>query len=177
MALQTIVARENDPTLPGVVSVGAFHAGAAPNVIPDTAEIRGTFRSVLPEQRQKIGNRITEIAIGIASAMGGTAAVDLDWGGPPLVNDAAMTAIVKSAAREVVDVDNVIDGPLLSVSDDVAEMLQRVPGCYFFVGSRNRERGLIWGHHHPRFDVDEDALAIGVETMTRTVLRALADGS
>jgi amidohydrolase len=55
----------------------------------------------------------------------------------------------------------------------MAEILRRAPGCFFFVGSRNPEKGLVWGHHHARFDVDEDALAVGIETMTRTVLRVL----
>ena len=172
-----IVRREGDPTLPGVVSVGSFHAGQASNVIPDRAELRGTFRSVRAEQRDEIGRRITEIATGIAASMRGTAGVRLEWGGPPVVNDPAMTAIVQAAAGAVVGPDNVIDGPLLSVSDDVAEMLQRVPGCYFFVGSRNEASGLIWGHHHARFDIDEDAMAIGMETMTRAVLTFLADGA
>jgi metal-dependent amidase/aminoacylase/carboxypeptidase family protein len=80
---------------------------------------------------------------------------------------------VQQAAAEVVGPEKVADGPLMVVSEDFSEFLSRVPGCFFFVGSRNQERGLIWGHHHPRFDVDEAALAIGVETMTRAALRYL----
>jgi amidohydrolase len=96
------------------------------------------------------------------------------FGAPPVVNDPAMTEIVRAAAAEVVGPENAIEGPLQVVSEDYAEFLERVPGCFFFIGSRNEERGLVWGHHHPKFDVDENALAIGVETMTRTVLRYLA---
>jgi metal-dependent amidase/aminoacylase/carboxypeptidase family protein len=84
-----------------------------------------------------------------------------------------MTEIVKSAAREVVGEEHTVDGPLMVVSEDMSEFLNRVPGCFYFVGSRNADRGLTWGHHHARFDIDEEAMAIGVETMTRTVLKFL----
>ncbi|MGI8475812.1 MAG: amidohydrolase, partial [Thermomicrobiales bacterium] len=59
--------------------------------------------------------------------------------------------------------------------EDMSEFLDRAPGCFYFVGSRNPEKGFVWGHHHARFDIDEEAMAIGVETMTRTVLRYFAE--
>lgn len=174
-ALQTIVARELDPTLPGVVTVGAFHAGEASNVIPEIAELRGTIRAVTQDQREMMARRIEEITQGIATAMRAKVDVQITFGVPPTVNDAAMTEIVKSAAREVVGEEGTIDGPLMVVSEDMSEFLDRVPGCFYFVGSRNAERGLTWGHHHPRFDIDEEAMAIGIETMTRTVLKYLGE--
>lgn len=173
-ALQTIVGREGDPTLPGVVTVGSFHAGKASNVIPDTAELSGTLRSVEQEQRLEMARRLEEIAQGVAAAMRARVDVEVTFGVPPTVNDAAMTGIVKAAAREVVGPEKTVDGPLMVVSEDMSEFLNRVPGCFYFVGSRNAERGLTWGHHHARFDIDEDAMAIGIETMTRTVLTFLA---
>jgi amidohydrolase len=173
-ALQTIVSRENDPILPGVVTVGAFHAGKAPNVIPDSAELAGTLRAVTQEQRQEIAKRVEEVAMGIARTMRTTAEIEITFGVPPTVNDPAMTAIVRAAASEVVGPERSVEGPLMVVSEDMSEFLNRVPGCFYFVGSRNEARGLTWGHHHARFDIDEDAMAIGVETMTRTVLRFLA---
>ena len=89
--------------------------------------------------------------------------------GATLVTGAGL--IVRAAAAEVVGPENSVDGPVKVVSEDYSLFLQQVPGCYYFVGSRNPDRGLIWGHHHNKFDIDEDAMAIGVETMTRTVLR------
>lgn len=175
VALQMIVGRELDPTLPGVVTVGAFHAGEAANVIPEVAELRGTIRAVTQEQREMMAKRIEEIARGIGETMRAKVDVKITFGVPPTVNDPAMTEIVKSAAREVVGEDGAIDGPLMVVSEDMSEFLNRVPGCFYFVGSQNAERGLTWGHHHPRFDIEEDAMAIGVETMTRTVLKFLAE--
>src|SRR5215211_86692 len=174
VALQTIVSRELDPTVAGVVTIGAFHAGEASNVIPDSAELRGTIRAVTQDQRETMARRIEEIAKGIGATMRAEVEFEIEFGVPPTVNDAAMTEIVKEAAREVVGEERTIDGPLMVVSEDMSEFLDRVPGCFYFVGSRNVERGLTWGHHHARFDIDEDAMAIGVETMTRTVLKFLA---
>jgi amidohydrolase len=173
VALQTIVSRELDPTLPGVVTIGAFHSGDAANVIPETAELRGTIRSVTPEQREMMVRRIEEIVGGIATSMRAKASVTMTFGVPPTVNDPALTAVVRSAAREVVGEDGSVEGPLMVVSEDMSEFLDRVPGCFYFVGSRNEERGLTWGHHHARFDIDEESMSIGVETMTRTVLNYL----
>jgi amidohydrolase len=169
-ALQTLVAREQDPNLPAVVTVGSFHAGSAPNVIPNTAELWGTIRTVHQDQREELAARIKALTEGIASSMRATAVTEVMWGVSPVVNDPAMTGIVQDAAREVAGADNVAEGPLMVVSEDMSEFLNRVPGCFFFVGSRNEEKGFTYGHHHPRFDVDEEALGIGIETMTRSVL-------
>jgi len=173
-ALQTIVSREGDPTVPAVVSICAFNAGEAANVIPDTAVLRGTTRTVTRAQRDDVVGRLEAIVKGIATSMRAEAEISFSWGAPAVINDPDMTAIVRAAAAEVVGPENSIEGPLQVVSEDYSEFLNRVPGCYFFVGSRNTSRDLVWGHHHPKFDIDEDAMAIGVETMTRTVLSYLA---
>jgi amidohydrolase len=173
-ALQTVVSRERTPTMPAVVTVGALHAGKASNVIPETAVMTGTIRSVTEEQRKMLAERVTEIAEGVGTAMRARVDVAIKWGVPALVNDPDMAKLVRSAAAEVVGPENAIEGELKVVSEDMAEVLNRVPGCFFFVGSRNAERGLTYGHHHPRFDVDEAALAIGIETMTRSALRYFA---
>jgi amidohydrolase len=174
-ALQTIVSRERTPTMPAVVTIGALHAGKASNVIPETAVMTGTIRSVTEEQRTLLARRVTEIAEGVGAAMRAEVDVAVKWGVPALVNDPEMATLVRSAAAEVVGPDNAVEGELKVVSEDMAEVLNRVPGCFFFVGSRNVERGLTYGHHHPRFDIDEAALAIGIETMTRSALRYFAE--
>lgn len=169
-ALQTIVSRENNPIEPAVVTVATFHAGTAMNVIPDIAELSGTIRTVTVEQREMIQTRLAEIVHGMAKAMRVEAEIGFTFGVGATINDPEMTAIVRKAAAEVVGPENSIAGPIKMVSEDMSEFLNRAPGCFFFVGSRNPERGLVWGHHHARFDIDEAAMAIGVETMTRTVL-------
>lgn len=174
-AMQTLVSRETDPTMPAVVTVGAFQSGNAFNVIPDTATMRGTLRFVSEEQRASLFERLSALVTTIAESMGARAEISLKYGVSALVNDPEMTEIVKAAAAEVVGEANVVDGPLKSVSEDYGEFSKRAPGCFFFLGSRNADRGLTWGHHHARFDVDEGALGIGIETMTRSVLRYFND--
>ena len=174
VALQTVVAREVDPIQPAVLTVGSIHAGDANNVVPDTATLGGTLRFGTDEVRATLRDRLTEIATGVAASMRATAEVEVEWGVAPTVNDPAMTEIVKAAAAEVVGPEHVRDGEIRTVSEDMCEFLDRVPGCYFFLGSRNAERGLTWGHHTAKFDVDESAMALGVETLTRTALRYLS---
>lgn len=169
-ALQTIVSRERRPTEPAVVTVGAFHAGTAANVIPDVAELKGTIRTISKEQHELVQRRLEEIVHGIGKTLGVQTEIGYTFGVDATVNDPAMTAIVRQAAAEVVGPENSIDGALKMASEDMSEFLNLAPGCFYFVGSRNPERGLVYGHHHPKFDIDEAAMAIGVETMTRTVL-------
>jgi amidohydrolase len=173
-ALQSVVSRNNNPIVPAVVTIGSIKGGEANNVIPETVSMGGTIRFYDDGQRELLQRRVIEVVEGTARAFGATADVTITWGVGSTDNDPAMTAIVREAATEVVGADHVIEGDLLMVSEDMSEFLSRVPGCYFLVGSMNEARGLTWGHHTSRFDIDEDALGIGIETMTRTVLRYLA---
>ncbi|MBX3071227.1 MAG: amidohydrolase [Thermomicrobiales bacterium] len=168
-ALQTVISREKDPTVPGVVTIGSFRSGEAFNVIPDTADLTGTIRTVSAEQGDAVKARLEALVTGVASAMGATAEVSFSFGAPAVINDPEMTKIVRQAAAEVVGTENSIEGALMPVSEDYSLFLNEVPGCFFFVGSRNEALGLTWGHHHQKFDIDEAAMAIGIETMTRTV--------
>ena len=172
-ALQMIVAREVDPTEPAVVTVGALIAGEAANVIPDTAEMRGTLRSFNPDVRTQLAMRVEEIVKGVAGALRAEVDYQYNPGYPSTVNDPDMAALVREVAIEVVGEDRVVEPPLQMGAEDFSYFLQRVPGAFFFVGSKNDERGLTWGHHHPRFDIDEDVMVYGMETMVRTVLRYL----
>ncbi len=175
-ALQTIVSRERDPLTPAVVTVGAFLAGSAPNVIPDTATLRGTVRSFSADERQRLADRIRELASGIATAMGATVALDYVFGYPATSSAAEMVEIVDAAATDVVGAENLLVKVPTMGGEDMSYFLNQVPGAFFHVGSRNEERGLVWGHHHPRFDIDEAALGIGVEVMVTAVLRYFATG-
>ena len=173
-ALQTIVAREIDPVKPAVCTVGALIAGEAPNVIPDTAIMRGTLRSFDPDVREHLAEAVERLVRGIATAM--RAEVDYDYaqGYPATVNHPEMTRLVMDVAAEVVGAENVIEAPPMMGAEDFSYFLEQKPGCFYFVGSANEERGLNWGHHHPRFDIDEESMANGMEVMVRTVLRYLA---
>jgi amidohydrolase len=175
-ALQTIVSRNVDPLERAVITVGALHAGVAPNVIPDTAELRATIRSFTPAVRELLATRIREVCEGIAMAMGATVAIDYRFGYPPLVNDGAMAALVKRAATDVLGAENVHEARPGMGAEDMAYFLNLVPGCFYNVGVRNEERGITWGAHHPKFDLDEDSLGVGVKVMTQVVMRYFAEG-
>jgi amidohydrolase len=175
-ALQTLVAREIDPTEEAVVTVGTFMAGKAFNVIPDTAEMGGTVRTFNARNRDLLERRIGELATGIATAMGGTVEYVYTRGYPATVNHPEMTVLVREELAKVVGADGLREAPLMMGAEDFSYFLEAVPGAYWFVGSQNAERGLVWGHHHPRFDIDEAALAIGLESMVNVTLRYLNEG-
>jgi amidohydrolase len=172
-ALQTLVARAVDPTEEAVVTVGTFKAGEAFNVIPDTAELGGTVRTFNAKNRDMLEERIGSLARGIGAAMGGEVDFAYVRGYPATVNDPEMTALVREEAAKVVGEENVKDAPLLMGAEDFSYFLEAVPGAFWFVGSNNPERGLVWGHHHPRFDIDEAVLPIGMESMVNVALRYL----
>src|SRR5690606_37244231 len=173
VALQTLVSRETDPMDNAVVSTCVFQAGDAFNVIPDTAVLKGTVRTFLKETRDKMEQRIGEIASGIAASLGGSAEAIYTRGYPATVNDEEMTELAREAAAKVVGPENVIEGTPRMGAEDFSYFLEQKPGSYFFVGHRNEDRGITWGHHHPRFDVDEESLGVGLATMVESVLTYL----
>jgi amidohydrolase len=176
VALQTIVSRNLDPIETGVVTVGMIGAGEANNVIPDSAELRLTIRAFKPEVRAMLQRRIEEITTSVSEAFGATAVIDYQLGYPPTVNHEEMTAMVAEVAAEVVGAENAILAPAKMGGEDFSYFLIERPGSFFFVGTRNEEKGITWPHHHPRFDVDEEGLSYGIETMTRVVMRYLNEG-
>ena len=172
MALQTLISRETSPFSPAVITIGKVEAGTAFNVIPETAELHGTMRAYSVEYREKMLRRIREVAMGVANAMGATCEVKAFNGCPPCTNDGAMTELVQQAAVASVGADKVDSGEevMTTGSDDMAAFLNAVPGCYFIVGAKNEAKGAKYPHHHPHFNVDEDAMPIGVEVLTRAAL-------
>jgi amidohydrolase len=174
-ALQTLISRESSPFSPAVITIGIVKAGTAFNIIPETAELHGTMRSFSKEHREKLLRRISELARGVAGAMGATCEVKAFDGCPPCTNNEAMTEVVQKAAVESVGMEKVDNGEevMATASDDMAYFLDTVPGCYFVVGANNPEKGAKYPHHHPRFNVDEDAMPIGVEVLTRAAIEFL----
>jgi amidohydrolase len=173
VALQTLVAREVDPIDPAVVTVGKFSAGEANNVIADTAELRGTVRTFSKHNRELLSTRIQEVIHGIAESFGGSATIEYIYRYPSVINDPVITALVRETAEEIVGAENVHTAEPQMGGEDFSYFALERPGCFFMVGTRNAEKGLIWGHHHPKFDIDEDGMAIGIETMTRSVMKYL----
>lgn len=174
VALQSLVSREVNPLKSAVVTVGQLHAGTASNIIASQATLEGTVRTFDAEVRQHLSTRIPELISSVAGALGATAEVEYEFGVPASVNDPAMCEIVRAAAAEVVGEENVVQPPPTMGSEDMSFFLEGAPGCYFFAGSSNEGTGKTFTHHHPKFDIDEQVLPIGAETLVRTVLAYLA---
>ena len=172
-ALQSIVSRETDPLLEVVVSVTQIHAGTAFNIIPPSATMNGTVRVFDPEVWAELPQRFERIVRGVAAAFGCKVEVRYQRHNRPTVNDPRMAALAREVAVEVVGEANVVDDLRTMGGEDFSAFLARVPGCFIAIGSRNQERGLVHGHHHPRFDVDERCLQIGAEILLRTARRFL----
>jgi amidohydrolase len=171
--LHTIVSREVDPVLPCVITIGTIQAGTVPNVIPASATMSGSVRNFDQETREKVAKRIQETVVGIARAMGGDATVEYRFGYPIMVNDPEMAAFVKQIALEVVGPEKTVDRPPIMASEDVGLFIARATGCYFNVGVLNEAKGITVSNHNPGFDIDEDALPVGVEMLVRIVDRYL----
>ena len=173
-ALQSIASREVSPLSEVVVSVTQMRAGSAFNIIPETAVMNGTVRTFDPEVWEQVPKRFERIVQGVAQAMGCEATIDFQRHNRPTVNDPAMAALAREVAVEVVGEKNVLSDIRTMGGEDFSAFLHHVPGCFIAVGSRNAARGLIYDHHHPRFDVDEQCLGIGGEILLRTAKRFLA---
>ena len=160
MALQTVVSRNRHPLDSAVVTVGAFHAGQASNVIPERAEMLLTIRSFDPKVRDMLEERIRSIAEGQAASYGMSVTLDYHRGYDPTVNHDDETDFVRELARRVVGTDAVkeIARPMMG-AEDFGYMLAERPGSYFFLGTARTENDPPL--HHPRFDFNDEALPIG----------------
>lgn len=172
-ALQTITSRSTDPLLEVVVSVTQIMSGSAFNIIPGDAWMNGTVRMFDDEVWEATPKHFERICRGVAAAFGCEVEIDYKRHNRPTVNDPAMSAIAREAAVEVVGEENVVDDMRTMGGEDFCDFLAKVPGCFIAVGSRNESRGLVWGHHHPRFDVDEGVLGIGAQVLLRTAQKFL----
>lgn len=171
-ALQTIVARNVDPIESAVVTVGSFHAGSTHNVIADQATLTGTVRYFSPKYDGVLRDRIESIIRGTCEMQGASYSLNYWKLYPPVINDTRITALVRSVSETVLETPaGVVPDCQTMGGEDMSFFLQAVPGCYFFLGSANLNKGLSFPHHHPRFDFDEMALGMGVEIFARCVER------
>ncbi len=169
-ALQQIASRRTDPLASLVVTVGSIHGGNAFNVIPEEVILRGTIRCFDHDLWETIPSLFAEVAKNAARAMGCEAEIDYIRSARPVVNDAALTRLVRETAADLVGEDHVVEERTMG-AEDFGEFLHRVPGCFFFVGSKNEALGKDEPHHSPRFDIDESALSIGVRMLGGLVER------
>ena len=170
-ALQTLVSRETSPRAPVVVTLGSIHGGSAFNIIAGEVVIQGTLRTFDAKLRDRLLQRIAELAAGIASAMRGSCEFRLESAAPPVVNDETVAGLVAEAATGVLGTDAVVPFEPLMVGEDVAYFLDARPGCFFLLGGAPDTGPVV--HHTAEFRVDERCLLIGYRVMTAVVLRLL----
>jgi len=172
-ALQTIVSRNISPMQSAVVSVTYIRAGETYNVIPQSAELRGTLRFFEPEVKNKLFTRLEQIIELVAKTFECQSELKITDLTPPVVNDIDLTTRLGRLAESVVPDIKVDSSYRLMVSEDMALMMEQVPGCYFLVGSANSKKGLNYGHHHPKFDFDETALPAAAALMAAAAVNIL----
>jgi hippurate hydrolase len=169
VALQSIVSRSVDPLESAVISICEFHAGNARNVIPQTAELKGTVRTLTKEVRGLVEKRVREVVAGVAQMTGAKIDLNYEPGYPVVVNHAAQTDVAIQVAREVAGEANVRQMPPLMGGEDFAYMLEQRPGAFIFCGNGNSA-----GLHHPAYNFDDDAIVFGTSYWIKLVENTLA---
>jgi amidohydrolase len=174
-SLQSIVSRNVAPLNTAVVSICTIHGGEAFNVIPPAVELTGTIRTFEPQVRTRVLERFDQIVKQVAAGMGCKAEIDMQRLTPATINNAKVAQQVQQTARCLLPQAEIATGDYVTMgSEDFASFLEKVPGCFFFIGSANAEKGLNAAHHHPRFDIDESCLPNATALMASTVMDFLS---
>jgi hippurate hydrolase len=164
-ALQQIVSRNNSPFSPSVLSICSIQGGHTTNVIPSEVRMMGTFRAMDEQWRQRAHELIRRQANAIAEGMGAEVDIHIDIGYPCVYNHEALNEKSRSLAVEYMGADNVLETELRMGAEDFGFYTERIPGCFFRLGTANTERGITAGVHTPVFDIDESAIPIGIGMM------------
>jgi hippurate hydrolase len=167
--LQSIVSRTVDPLDSAVLSICEFHAGNARNVIPQTAELRGTVRTLTAEVRELVEKRVREVVAGVAQMTGAKIDLVYERGYPVTVNHASQTDIATKVAKEIAGDGNVHEMPPMMGAEDFSYMLEARPGAFIFCGNGNSA-----GLHHPAYNFDDEAIVFGTSYWVKLVETTLA---
>jgi len=168
-ALQSIVSRNLDPLDGAVISVTRMIAGTAFNIIPQDVELWGTVRTFKLEVRDLVTQRMREISSGIASAMGCTTDLQIEHNVLPVSNHPEVSERMRGVFETFVGADALDTDERTMGSEDVGLFMADIPGMYFFLGASVPNSDQYYGHHHPRFDFDENALPLGVALMSAAI--------
>lgn len=170
LSLQQIVSRKCDPKIPCVLNFGHFEGLGTTNVVPEKVHIKGTFRTMNEEWRAKALKQIVKQAELIAEAHGAKAIVEISKGYPFLENDVELTRKFVKKANNWLGKENVHDLPIRLTAEDFSFYAQEIPTCFFRIGVRNEEKGIVHGVHNSRFDIDHEALKTGMQMMVMACL-------
>ncbi|KPV58628.1 peptidase M20 [Paenibacillus sp. A3] len=156
--LQSIVSRSTDPTQPCVVTVGSIHSGTSFNVIAESAVLKGTVRTYDSALRMQVKERLETIVKQTCLMNGAAYTLDYKLGYPPVINDAKEAERFYRAAARAMGTEGGRTAPLIMAGEDYAYYLEKIPGCFMFVGAGNKTKGVVQPHHHPKFDIDETSM-------------------
>ena len=174
-ALQTISSRNVAPLKSVVVSVTSVHSGTTFNVIPQQAEMQGTIRTFDPQVRAEVLERFEKIVRGVGESMGCQVETQVVRVTPAVINNDVISQRVQQTARRILPTSTLDTASYMTMgAEDMAFMQEMVPGCYFFVGSNDKSRHLDYGHHHPKFDFDEEALPRAAALMAAATIDVLS---
>ncbi|SFD88818.1 amidohydrolase [Lentibacillus persicus] len=168
--LQQIISRKVDPLKPAVLTVGSFHAGEKGNVIPNSARLEATVRTFDEDVRTQIHDLVNQITENTCKSYGADYHLDYQFGYPATKNDKSTNQLMVNAAKDVLPEENIIEMEPNMGAEDFSYFLQKTPGTYFFTGSANEEKGLVYPYHHPKFDIDEMALLNGAKVLSSSVI-------
>ncbi|MEX8547701.1 MAG: M20 family metallopeptidase [Mucilaginibacter sp.] len=174
-ALQQVVSRFADPKSPSVLSFGKVIANGATNVIPNEVYLEGTFRTMDENWRAEAHLKMKKMAEGMAESMGGSCDFEIRKGYPFLINEEKLTARVRGFAEDYLGKENVLDLDIWMAAEDFAYYSQVADACFYRLGTRNEERGIVSSVHTPTFDVDESALALSTGLMAYLALKELGN--
>jgi hippurate hydrolase len=165
VALQQIVSRNNNPFSPSVLSICSFQGGYTTNVIPNEVKLMGTFRAMDEAWRMKAHGLIRKVAESVATGMGAEIDLHIDVGYPNVYNDEKLHVIAMAKAAQFMGHERVEETELRMGAEDFGYYSQKIPGCFFRLGTGNAKKGISSGVHTPTFDIDEDAIEIGMSMM------------
>jgi hippurate hydrolase len=165
VSLQQIISRKNDPFSPSVLSITSFQGGHTTNVIPTEVKLMGTFRAMNEEWRFKAHDLIRRHTENLIHAMGASVDLHIDVGYPTVYNHEGLNLAARSIAEDYMGKDLVSETEIRMGAEDFGFYSQQIPGCFFRLGTTNKEKGITSGVHTPTFNIDEAAIEIGVGMM------------
>jgi amidohydrolase len=163
LSLQTIVSREIPPVDPAVITIGSIHGGTAQNIIPEEVKLSGIIRTMRSEHREYVKRRLREVVEGITTSLRGTCIIDIEESYPCLYNEDKTLDLIVNSANKIIGNENIkiLESPSMGVESFAYFSMER-PAAFYFLGVKNEAKGIIHPAHGSLFDIDEDALPIGV---------------
>ena len=165
VALQQVVSRHNNPLQPSVLSITSFQGGYTTNVIPSEVKLMGTFRAMDEVWRFKAHDIIRKLSTELVHSMGAEIDLHIDVGYPTVYNNQQLNDVAKKIAEQYMGAQNVEETEIRMGAEDFGYYSQKIPGCFFRLGTGNKSKGITSGVHTPLFNIDEDAIETGIGMM------------